>query len=67
METGGNTGYWLHRHGGTDAMKNRDMGDLDQAVGVGTGIMVVFAVAIFIGLLVWSVRMLWVHLTGTSV
>lgn len=48
-------------------MKNRDMGDLDQAVGVGTGIMVVFAVAIFIGLLVWSLRMLWVHLIGTSV
>lgn len=48
-------------------MKNRDMGDLDQAVGVGTGIMVVFAVAIFIGLLLWSLRMLWVHFTGTSV
>lgn len=46
-------------------MQKRDMGDLDDATGLATGMAVIAVVAIFLGLLIWSCRMLWLHFTGT--
>lgn len=46
-------------------MKNDDLGDLDNAACLATGIVVVAGLAIGCALLIWSLRMLWLFFVET--
>lgn len=46
-------------------MQNDELGDLEEAANLGRALGLVLAVAIATGFLLWSIRMLWLYVTGT--